>query len=104
MPGYLTGLCVDRRWGEVPQDPAFRFRNAVHLADAEAVARRKIDYVVWQKPYVQTDGGGNVTIGRDTAHCEAVLREKFGSPAFEDSAIIVFRAARPDAPAPSAQR
>ena len=34
IPGYLTGLCVDRRWGEVPQGRAFRFRNAVHLADS----------------------------------------------------------------------
>jgi hypothetical protein len=104
VPGYLTGLCVDRRWGEVPQGPAFRFRNAVHLADAESLARRNIDFVVWQKPYVQTDAGRNVAIGEDTAHCEAALREKFGPPAFEDPAIIAFRLARPDGPLPSAQR
>ena len=104
IPGYLTGLCVDRRWGEVPQGCAFRFRNAAHLADADALARRKIDCVVWQKPYVQTDGGGNVTIGGDTAHCEAVLREKFGPPAFEDSALVAFRLSRPEGSSPRAEQ
>ena len=104
LPGYLTGLCVDRRWGEVPQGAAFRFRNAVYLADATTLVQRNIDFVVWQKPYVQTDGDANVTIGEDTPHCEAVLREKFGAPVFEDSAMVAFRVARPSAPAPSAQR
>ena len=104
LPGYLTGLCVDRRWGEVPQSAMFRFRNAVHLADDRMLAQRGIDYVAWQKPYVQTDRGERVAIGEDTAHCEATLREKFGAPAFEDSAIVVFRVARADAPAPDAQR
>ena len=104
LPGYLTGLCVERRWGEVPQGPMFRFRNAVHLADERTLMQRGIDYVVWQKPYIQTARGTRVPIGEDTAHCEAALREKFGPPAFEDSAIIVFPIARPAASAPSAQR
>ncbi len=98
LPGFLTGLCVDRRWGEVPQDPRFRFRNAVHLADERSLAQRRIDYVVWQKPYVQASRGEPVAIGADTAHCEAALRTKFGPPAFEDSSIIAFRVA------PHAQR
>jgi hypothetical protein len=102
LPGYLTGLCVERRWGEVPRDPLFRFRNAVHLADEAMLAQRRIDYVVWQKPFVLS--GSSVTIGEDTAHCETALREKFGPAVFEDSAIIAFRVPRPGAPAPSAQR
>lgn len=104
LPGYLTGLCVDRRWGEVPPGPTFRFRNAVHLADDGSLARRGINYVVWQKPYVQTDGGHRVAIGEDTAHCEAPLRARFGPPAFEDSAIIVFDVTRLHGPASSAKR
>jgi hypothetical protein len=94
VPGYLTALCVDKRWGEVPLDTRFRFRNAVHLADDDALARRHIDYVVWQKPYVQTTKGTPVMIGADTAHCETALRAKFGAPAFEDSTIIAFRVPR----------
>jgi hypothetical protein len=52
LPGYLTGLCVDQRWGELPRDPAYRFRNAVHLADEWALTAKSIEYIVWQKPYL----------------------------------------------------
>jgi len=104
LPGYLTGLCVDKRAGEVPQDPAFRFRNAVHLADDRSLERQRIDYVVWQKPYVQTSRGKPEAIGAESAHCEAPLRARFGRPAFEDSTIIAFRLSRQDRPAPDAQR
>ena len=90
MPGYLTGLCVDRRAGELPQDPRYRFANAVHLADARALAEKRIDYVVWQKPYVLEVAGHSQAIGNDTASCEDVLRAKFGRPDYEDSHIIVF--------------
>jgi len=104
LPGYLTGLCVDQRAGEVPQSPLFDFRNAVHLADDKSLARRKIDYVVWQKPYLQTSSGKPEAIGADTAHCEATLRARFGAPTFEDPDLIAFRVPRQDEPSPHAQR
>ena len=91
IPGFLTGLCVDARAGEVPQSARFRFRNAVHLADAGALAAHGIDYVVWQKPFVQTGRGRPERVGADTAHCEAALRERFGTPAFEDEHLVAFR-------------
>ena len=91
MPGFLTGLCVDARAGEVPRTPLYRFANAVHLVDATALAAHRIDYVVWQKPFVQTGRGRPEPIGRDTAHCEATLRERFGTPAYEDDTLIAFR-------------
>jgi len=102
IPGLLTGLCVDRRWGEVPQAPEFRFRNAVHLADATALAEHGIDYVVWQKPYVPIGRPGSM--GGETAHCEAALRTRFGTPAFEDSHLIAFRLPGADRPLSRAQR
>ena len=104
LPGLLTGLCVDKRWGEVPRDPAFRFRNAVHLADDEALARKKIDYVVWQKPYRPAPTQSPPDASADTAHCEPVLRAKFGPPAFEDAHLIAFRLPRASPSAPDAQR
>lgn len=104
LPGYLTGLCVDQRAGEVPQSPMFDFRNAVHLADDQSLARRRIDYVVWQKPYLQLSRGKPEAIGADTAHCEAVLRARFGAPAFEDANLIAFRVSRPDEPSVNAQQ
>src|SRR5204863_9707244 len=91
VPGYLTGLCVNERAGEVPRDPRFRFRNAVHLVDDASLERKNIDYVVWQKPYVQTSKGVPEPIGAETAQCEAALRAKFGQPVFEDVAIVAFR-------------
>ena len=73
------------------RSPRFRFDNAVHLADARGAARRtRIDYVVWQKPYVQTGRGRTRADGRATPRpAKRVLRERFGPPAFEDSHIIV---------------
>jgi hypothetical protein len=104
LPGYLTGLCVSQRWGEVPQSPLFDFRNAVHLADQQSVALRKIDYVVWQKPYLQTSKGKPEAIGDDTAHCEAILRARFGPPVFEDAYLIAFHVTRQLEPSAHAQR
>jgi len=95
IPGFLTGLCVDLRGGEVPRTPLYRFANAVHLADASALAAHRIDYVVWQKPFVQMGRGRPEPIGRDTAHCETTLRERFGAPAYEDDALIAFRLPTP---------
>jgi len=97
IPGFLTGLCVDQRAGEVPQTPQFRFRNAVHLADRATLASHGVDYVVWQKPFVQTGRGRAENIGTDTAHCEPVLRERFGPPAYEDAQLVAFRLSAPAA-------
>jgi hypothetical protein len=102
VPGYLTGLCVDKRAGELPADRAFAFANAVHLANGRSMAQKRIDYVVWQKPYARDNAGRRQTVGDDTAACEGVLRTRFGKPAFEDAALIAFRIA--DAEAPSNAR
>jgi hypothetical protein len=104
LPGYLTGLCVDQRWGEVPQSPLFDFRNAVHLADQRSLTLGRIDYVVWQKPYLQTSRGKPEAIGDDTAHCEATLRARFGPPVFEDPYLIAFHVSRSDDSPSHAQR
>jgi hypothetical protein len=91
LPGYFTGLCTDRRFGEVPRVPAFRFRNAVHLEDDAALARQRIDYVVWQRPYAWPDGRQWITVGVDTLHCEEALRTRYGMPVYEDSVLLAFR-------------
>lgn len=95
LPGFVTGLCVDQRWGEVPPDPRFRFDNAVHLADRAQLVRQAIDYVVWQKPYMRPHDGRLVPIGGDTAFCERVMLATFGPPVFEDAHLIAFRVAPP---------
>ncbi len=94
IPGFLTGLCVDLRPGETPRSPAFRLRNAVHLADDAALVAARVDYVVWQKPYTATIDGRAQVIGANTAHCEGALRARFGAPFYEDATLIAFRAGR----------
>lgn len=86
IPGYLSGLCVDWRWGEVPSGPRFAFRNAVHLGDPREVAARGVDLVVWQKSYVR----GTDLVGEETMQCAAALRERFGAPVYEDRVVLVF--------------
>lgn len=103
LPGLLTGLCVEQRWGEVPPDPRFRFDNAVHLADRAQLARRGIDYVVWQKPYMRPRDGQFVPVGGDTAFCERVMLATFGKPVYEDANLIAFRIAAPVAGADAAR-
>ena len=94
IPGFLSGLCVDLRFGEVPRGPEFRLANAVHLADRPALARAGIDYVVWQKPHRHPSHPDRAATGADTAHCEPVLRAAFAS-VYEDDALIAFRVAPP---------
>jgi len=92
IPGFLTGLCVSQRYGELPRSPHFRFANAVHLADEQALARQGIDFVVWQKPFEHVVRGEGDIVGLGTAHCDAVLRERFGPPAYEDALVVAYRA------------
>ena len=88
VPAYLSGFCVDWRWGEVPPGPRFAFRNAVHLGDVREMSAQRIDLLVWQKPYLR----GTDLVGEETRHCEKALRERFGEPAYEDAAVLVFSA------------
>jgi len=104
IPGYLTGLCVPRRDGELPRDPRYRFTNVARLDDTADLDAKAIDYVVWQKPYRLNVAGHIESIGADTAACEGVLRERFGTPSFEDSHIIVFPVPRANAATSHAPR
>jgi hypothetical protein len=90
VPAYLIGLCTGRRFGEVPDDIRFRFRNAVPLTDPASLAGHDIDYLIWQKPYLRSVDGHPRTVGIDTAHCEPTLRARFGPPSYEDERVIVF--------------
>jgi Dolichyl-phosphate-mannose-protein mannosyltransferase len=91
LPGLLAGLCVEWRGGEVaPNDPHFQLRNAASLADPGSLAARRIDQIVYQKPYWQSDGSRRYLQGQDTAHCVTALRERFGAPFYEDDAVMVF--------------
>ena len=99
FPGWLTGLCVEHRPGELPARDGLAFANAVRLSDRAALAARGVDYVVWQKPWVPLAEDRLERGGDHVAQCEAALRSAFGPPAYEDGQLIAFRlsAGRSDA-------
>lgn len=91
IPGFVTGLCAERRDGETPRDSRFALRNAVHLADGNDLRRKNVAFVVFQKPYSIAGPDGQRLIGQDDAHCLPALAAQFGKPIFEDDKISVFR-------------
>jgi hypothetical protein len=97
LSGFLTPLCASPRPNEVPDDPRFAFRNAVHLGDEAALAAHGVDYVVWQKPYRYVAHGLDVPIGDDVAQCGAALAARFGAPMYEDAWLAVYAARNADA-------
>jgi len=104
IPGFLTGLCVDRRDGELPDDSRFAMRNTVHLGDEAALRRKQVDLIAFQKPYLDRHVKEPVLIGTDTTHCQNVLRAKFGKPAYEDDKIAVFTLQHSNTAQPHAQQ
>lgn len=90
IPGYLTGLCVDRREGELPDDARFAMRNAVHLDNEEELRHKQVGLLVFQKPYLDRHGKEPVLMGADVANCLDVLRSRYGKPEYEDDKIAVF--------------
>jgi hypothetical protein len=86
IPGYLLGLCVKQRAGEVPDSQRFQFRNISYLAKPQDLDSRSIDLIVYQKenrlkikhPYSNISG------------CGAALHKLYGKPVFEDTLIKVF--------------
>lgn len=104
IPGYLTGLCVGGRDGELPRDSRFDMRNAVHLGNDAALQLKRVDFIAFQKPYRERLGEESVLVGADTAHCLDVLRAKFGKTTYEDDKIAVFEIQHFDSAQPHAQQ
>lgn len=89
MPGFLTGFCIDQRWGEVPRGQEFRFKNAGYLSDKSDLIARKFDLVVYQKPFTVLTNQGEREFGRETMGCESKIRTEFPSPVYEDQWLVV---------------
>ena len=85
VPAYLWGTCTEGRHGEVPPDRRFDFRNAVHLKDRSAMAGRGVDYLAYFRP-VTLEG-----MSPPLPECEGWVREHYGPPDYEDSALLVWR-------------
>jgi hypothetical protein len=91
LSAFLTPLCASARPNEVPDDARFRFRNAVHLGDATALAARGVNFVAWQKPYRYVANGIDAPVGADVAPCATALTARFGLPVYEDEWLAVYR-------------
>lgn len=90
LPGFLSGGCAHWFFGEVPLDPRFDFRNAVHLSDAAALAAKGVDYVAFDRRATVLDQHG---VKRKAPECEAWMWQRFGAPKFEDRDLVVWRLA-----------
>ncbi|MDX2463898.1 MAG: glycosyltransferase family 39 protein [Porticoccus sp.] len=90
MPGYLVGFCADHRWGEVPNNRSYKFKNVGYLSDQSDLVKRGFDLVAYQKPYKVMTNQGEKEFGIDTANCESKLREQFPTPIYEDRWLLVF--------------
>ena len=88
MPGFLSGGCGRWFFGEVPLDGRFRFVHAVHLADTAGLAAKRVDFVAFQKASTVLDDQGTK---RRAPECEDWLRQRFGTPEFEDTQMVVWR-------------
>jgi len=91
VPAWLSGSCRTRRFGEMPHESRFVPRNAVYIADATELPARGIAWVVWIRPYTLRWDGKVDDVGIDVADCEAALRKTFGTPEYEDSALVAFK-------------
>jgi hypothetical protein len=86
VPGFLLGLCVKERAGEVPDSSRFRFQNVSYLANPQDLKRRDIDFIVYQKP-------NRLKIKTPYANisdCDVSLQKIYGPPIYEDRIIKVY--------------
>jgi hypothetical protein len=90
VPGFVTEVCAPLRAGEVPASPRFRFENAVSLADPSGLAAKAIDVVVYHRPYHVRWENQDYAFGYELAHCEVMLRLRFGAPLYEDAHLMAF--------------
>lgn len=89
LPGYLTGLCSEWRYGELPRSERFRFRNAVYLADIHKDG--EVDILVFQKPFhFSRDVLTNYPRTGMAETCLANLVARLGGPDYEDGTISAF--------------
>lgn len=86
IPGYLLGLCVKQRMGEVPNNARFDFRNVSYLDDIVDNRKRGIDLIVFQKQ----ERFKHKSSHDDLEGCDVALQDLYGKPIYEDMYIKVF--------------
>jgi hypothetical protein len=68
----------------------FRFRNFVHVSDADGLRRRGIRYVVFHRSLETEMGVDSADYRVDVAPWIAYYRSRYGAPVYEDGTIVAF--------------
>ena len=76
---------------------SFRFRNFVHVSDEPGLRRRGIRYVVFHRSLEEEMGVDSADYRVDIAPWLAYYRSRYGTPVYEDGAVVVFDVDRPPA-------
>ena len=92
VPAYLTGFCAERRYGEVPHNSLYRFRNAFYLNELAASSTRRPDWLVFNRPI---EGFQHSVEGRreidQVNRCMEKLGQTLGRPSYEDEFLLAFK-------------
>ncbi|MDX1380608.1 MAG: glycosyltransferase family 39 protein [Xanthomonadales bacterium] len=91
VPAFLTGFCVDRRFGETPDDERFRWRNVYYLESLEDAGATRPDWLVYTRPFRGFEHGKeDQSVGARVAQCADQLRDLLGEPDYADEFLVAY--------------
>lgn len=89
QPAYFTGFCTQFRYGEVPQNQRFQFKNAFYLSSLGESQVSKPDWLVYTK--VPQAKRNDRLVGNEIWKCVEKLRRERGIPDYEDEYLFAYR-------------
>jgi hypothetical protein len=91
LAGFISGLCVDKTYGEYPPGQAgIELTNIIHLTELASQPTATADYLVYERdmPF-QPPARARPDI--DFAACEQQFDKLFGPPMIDDGKILVYK-------------
>lgn len=90
--GFVGDLNGTFRAGEVPaRDPRFRLRNFVHVSDFNRIEKTGVDFVIFHKSLEEERKSDIPVCVADVSSWLELYQERYGSPAYEDRFLTVYR-------------
>jgi hypothetical protein len=90
--GFVGDLNGTFRAGEVPaRDTRFRFRNFVHVSDFNRIEKTGVDFVIFHKSLEEERKSDIPVFVADVSNWLELYQERYGSPAYEDRFLTVYR-------------
>jgi len=90
-PAFMTGFCVERRFGDVPDDGRFTFRNAWWLSRLNGTGPAP-DWLVFTRPiprFAGTPEGNDMK--QVFKRCTERLLNTLGQPEYEDDVLLAWK-------------